>query len=101
MKNTILVLCLLCAASAWAQTAPVLTNTAQPIQMIDHPQRASEHAMAHESSLLSSNPYTYEKGEVPLADFGSPMHQTPLGDIARSLRKEHASLPKAVKSLQQ
>jgi prophage DNA circulation protein len=101
MKNTILVLCLLCAAGAWAQNAPVLSNTAQPVQMIDHAQRASEHAMAQESSLLSSNPYTYAKGEVPLADLGSPRYQTPLGDIARAFRKEHAGLPKAVKSLQQ
>lgn len=101
MKKTILVLCLLCATGAWAQNASVLTNTAQPIQMVDHPQRASEHAMAQESSLLSSSPYTYEKGEVPLAELGSPRYQIPLGDIARAFRSEHASLPKAVKTLQQ
>lgn len=53
--------------------------------------------MAEESSLLSLPSYSYAKGEVPLAELGSPIYQTPLGDIARVARKEHAFLPKAVK----
>ena len=71
MKTTIVALCFLCASAAFAQNAPVLPNTPQPLQMSDHPQHASEHAMAQESSLLSCSAYSYAQGEVPLAELGS------------------------------
>jgi hypothetical protein len=105
MKITIVAisfLCFLCATTAFAQYAPVLSNVPAPIQMQDHPQHASEHAMALESSLLSSNsPYSSEHGEVPLADLASPMYHTPLGDIARANKKEHTTAPKAIMVLEQ
>jgi len=104
MKTTIVALsflCFLCATTAFGQLAPVLPNTPQPIQMQDHPQHASEHAMALESSLFGNSPYTYAQGEVPLADLGSPVYQTPLGDIARANKKEHIGAPKAIKVLEQ
>jgi len=105
MKTTIVALsflCFLCAATAFAQSAPVLPNNPQPVQMQDHPQHASEHAMGLETSLLSSNsPYTYAHGEVPLADLASPMYYTPLGEIARVFRKERTTAAKAVKVLEQ
>ena len=100
MKITIVAitfLCFLCATSAFAQSAPVLSNTPSPIQMQEHPQHASEHAMALEANLLGVSPYGYAQGEVPLAELGSIIYQTPLGDIARSNRKEHTSVPKAAK----
>jgi hypothetical protein len=100
MKITIVAitfLCFLCATSAFGQSAPVLSNVASPIQMQDHPQHASEHAMALESNLLGASPYGYAQGEVPLAELGSIIYQTPLGDIARVNRKEHTSVPKAAK----
>ncbi len=101
MKATIFALCFLCAtAAAFGQTASVLSNNPQPISMPDdRPQHASEHAMAPESSLLTSGSISWAKGEVPLAELGTPIYHTPLGDIARAYRKEHASLPKAVKVL--
>ena len=105
MKTTIVAvsfLCFLCATTAFGQSASVLTNNPQPIQMQDHPQHASEHAMAQESSLLSSNsPYSYAHGEVPLAELGSLEYQTPLGDVARAYRKEHTTAAKAIKALEQ
>ena len=105
MKTTIVALsflCFLCATSAFGQTAAVLPNTPQPIQMQDHPQHASEHAMGLESSLFGiSSPYSYAQGEVPLADLGSPIYLTPLGDIARANRKEHITAAKAIKVLEQ
>ncbi|MGD0268874.1 MAG: hypothetical protein ABSB14_07400 [Candidatus Sulfotelmatobacter sp.] len=99
MKSTIFALCFLCGtAAAFGQTASVQSNNPQPIQMPDdRPQHASEHAMGTESSLLSSGTISYAKGEVPLAELASPMYHTPLGDIARAYRKEHATLPKATK----
>jgi hypothetical protein len=100
MKTTILALCLLCflcATAAFGQNAPVMSNIAQPIQMQEHPQHATEHALAKESSLFSASPYGYAQGEVPLAELGSLPYQTPLGDVARANRKEHIAVPKAAK----
>ncbi len=103
MKTTIFALCclcFLCAAGAFGQNAPVLTNNPAPIVMADHPLHAMEHPMAQETSLLSSSPYGYAQGEVPLAELGSIEYQTPLGDVARAYRKEHITAAKAVKSLE-
>jgi hypothetical protein len=99
MKATICALCFLgffCATAAFAQNAPVLANIPQPLQMAEHAQHASEHSMAQESSLLGSSSYTYAKGEQPLADLGTLPYETPLGDIARAYRKEHAAAAKAM-----
>jgi hypothetical protein len=96
MKTTIIVFCLLWATAAFAQSAPVLSNTPAPVVMAEHPGHASEHAMAQETSLLSGlSPYTYAKGEVPLSELGSLPYETPLGDVARAYRKEHADAAKA------
>jgi hypothetical protein len=100
MKTTLFAVaffCFLCATTAFAQNAPVLPNAAQPMQILDHPQHASQHAMAQESSLFGSSPYGYAQGEVPLAELGSIAYQTPLGDVARTYRKEHVIVPKAAK----
>lgn len=91
MRITIFALCFLCATAAFSQTAGVLSNVAQPLQMADHPQHAAERAIARESSLLSSSPYGYAQGEVPLAELGSIQYQTPLGDVARAFRKERST----------
>jgi hypothetical protein len=99
MKTTLLAVCFLCflgaTTAALGQTAPVLNGQAQPLQMSGHPEHASEHSMGRDTSLFGSSAYSYEKGEVPLWEFGSPIHHTPLGDLARQARKEHAALPKA------
>ena len=103
MKTIIIALCFLCPSAAFAQSAPVLSNTSAPLVMFEHPQHAAEHAMAQETSLLTSrlSPYTFAKGEVPLAELGSPMpYETPLGDVARAYRKEHFDAPKATKVLE-
>jgi hypothetical protein len=93
MKTTLLcILCLLCATAAFAQSAPVMNSNPQPIVIIDHPQHASQHAMAQETSLFDSPAYSYVKGEVPLYELGSIEYETPLGDVARAFRKEHAAM---------
>lgn len=96
MKLSFILLCLLCATAAFGQTAAVLPNNVQPVQMVDHPQHASQHEMATPQDILEHSDYTYAKGERPLSEFGmSPTQPTPLGDVARAYRKEHASAPKA------
>ena len=101
MKTTIFALsflCLLCATTAFGQSAPVLPNYPQPIQMSDHPQHATEHAMAQESSLLGTSAYGYAQGERPLSDFEQSLKpETPLGDIARAYRKDRTTAAKPAK----
>lgn len=96
MKTTVFAAFLLLgAASAWGQTAPVTSNQVAPLVMMEHPQRATQHELAAEQSLLGSTPYTYAQGEQPLWQFASEKRVTPLGDIARSIRKDHEMAKKA------
>jgi len=97
MKTIIGILLFLCATAAFSQNAPVLSYDAQPLRVTDHPEHAAQHALAQETSLLGGSSYSYAKGEVPLAEFASPIYETPLGDLARAVRKKHANVPKAAK----
>ena len=96
MKKTLLLLFILCAAAAFGQAGSISAQ-AQPIMMAEHPQHASIHAMAAEQPLVGagSNAYTYEQGERPLWEFGPVSQPTPLGDIARAVRKEKLTARKA------
>ncbi len=97
MKTTLFVLFLLCAAAALGQTAAVLPNQPQLIQVPDHPAHAVQHEMATEHPLVggSANTYTYAQGERPLWEFGPESQPVPLGDVARAYRKEKLSAKKA------
>jgi len=98
MKITIIAFCFLCATAAFGQNAPVLTNNPQQMQVPEHMEHASVHAMGQELSLLgSSSPYSYAQGERPLWEFGSVKQETPLGDVARAYRKGHTIDRKAAK----
>lgn len=90
-------MCVLCVATASAQSAPVLTNNPQALSMPDHPQHASMHALAQESSLIGGSAYSYAQGERPLWEFGSPKQEVPLGDVARAEKRVHAGDRKAVR----
>jgi hypothetical protein len=100
MKTASLLICLLCAAAAAAQNAPVLTNQAQAIQMPSHDQHASQHELAPAQNLLGNASYYYAQGERPLWEFGPVSQPVPLGDIARAFRKEHAAARKAQRVLE-
>lgn len=100
MKTTLFltVFFLACATAACAQSAPVLPNNPQPMVMTEHPVHAAQHAMGEESSLLGGavSAYTYAQGERSLWEFGpSAKRETPLGDVARAYRKDHAVVRKA------
>jgi hypothetical protein len=98
MKTTIFALFFLCAtAAAFGQTASVQSNNPQPISMPDdRAQHAAQHDMGLETSLLGASTYSYAQGEQPMWQFVTLKRETPLGDVARAYRKEHAMLPKAV-----
>jgi hypothetical protein len=98
MKITIFAFCFLCATAAFGQTASVLVNNPQPIEMLSHDQHASQHAMRQEESLLGcTSPYTYAQGEQPVWEFGTPKQEVPLGDVARAYRQGHVIDRKAAK----
>jgi hypothetical protein len=100
MKTLISAFCLLCATAAFGQTATILSNNPQPATIPDHPQHASEHAMATETSLFGpASAYSYAQGDRPLWEFSSEKHEIPLGDVARAYRQGHVVDRKAVKTL--
>jgi hypothetical protein len=102
MKTTLLVLSILCAATALGQTATVISNQPVIMHVSDHPMQAEQHALATEHALVGggSDTYTYAHGERPLWEFGPVSEPVPLGDVARAYRKEKLSAKKATKILE-
>lgn len=98
MKIVLIVLCVLCAATAVGQnTGSVLSSQAIVFQVPDHTEHAAPHALATEQSIIGggANTYTYAQGERPLWEFG-PVHEEPsLGDVARAYRQEKLTAKKA------
>lgn len=97
MKPILAILFIFCAASAFGQYSSI-SSQAQPIVLPDHPQHAELHDMALERSLVGGGPgaYTYAQGERPLWEFGPvSAPPTPLGDVARAVRKEKLATKKA------
>ena len=98
MKITLLALLILCTAAAFGQTAGSISSEVQTFNIPEHVQHADRHDLAQERPLVggASDTYTYAQGERPLWEFG-PMipPPTPLGDVARSLRKEKLAVKKA------
>jgi hypothetical protein len=74
------------------QQAPTQPTYSVP----DHPQHADQGTPRPEVSLLGNNTITYAQGERPTWEFGpSGPPPTPLGDVARRYREEHAKAEKA------
>lgn len=98
MKTTVFAICILCATGALGQSVgSVLSNQAQPFQMPDHAMRAYQRPLATEQNLLETSGLAYAQGERPLWEFAPAPNRTPLGDIARLLKKEHTTAKKANK----
>ncbi|MBI3477860.1 MAG: hypothetical protein HY010_19160 [Acidobacteria bacterium] len=103
MKTTLFALLFFCATAAFGQAAGVsVSNEPNPIQIPSHQQHASQHAIqSGESLLITSYSETSARGERPLWEAGAkPPAEVPLGDVARLLRNEHATVKKAVKTLE-
>lgn len=98
MKNILLVVMVVGAASACFGQAAAISSEPSPIMMTSHPQTAAQHSLAQERSLVGGGPstYAYAQGERPLWEFGPFLPPpTPLGDVARAVRKEKAAAKKA------
>ena len=94
MKAAFLALFLICTTGAFGQG--YLSSEPQIYVPPDHPGHARNHSMATDQNLRGDeSPYTYAHGERPLSDVAQTSTQIPLGDIARQLKKEHASEKKA------
>ena len=98
MKKLLFLACIFCGVAAVGQTS-LTVNNAQPqmFEMPSHPETASQHDMAAGRDLLErSSNIGYVQGELPLWEVAKNLAwETPLGDSARALRKEHDSAKRA------
>src|SRR5579884_780654 len=100
MKRLVLLsaICLACSAGAMGQTLGYVLSS-QPVvfTMPEHPQHASQTPLAPEQSLLEHSEPVWGHGERPLWEFMPEPPFVCLGDVARSLRQEHATAKKATR----
>jgi len=96
MKITLFALFILCTAGAFGQTGGSISSQPQLIAIPEHVQHADRHDLAEERPLVGGDSYNYAQGERPLWEFGPMLPPpTPLGDVARSVRKEKLAARKA------
>jgi hypothetical protein len=98
MKITLFLLCFLCATLSFGQSSVAispLVNEPQMVSFYSHPNHATQHDMSEAQNLLERSTVVYAQGERPLWEVAAKSHATPLGDVARALRKEHESVKKA------
>jgi hypothetical protein len=96
MKMSLFALCLLWATVSFGQTAAVIDNQPQIVQLPSHPARAMSRPMALETSLLMTGGMVSAQGQRPLWEFATKRTEMPLGDVARMYRKQHETAKKAV-----
>jgi hypothetical protein len=99
MKITLFLFCFFCATTAFGQAAfggSALSSEPQVIELPSHPARATQQPMGEQESILVSSTMVSAHGERPLWEVAPKHHEVPLGDVARMLRKEHATAKKAV-----
>jgi hypothetical protein len=95
MKSAFLVLCLFLTTTAFGQYVGVsVSSEPQPYRPPSHPQHATAQPLAAEQYVLGGTTYTSAQGEKPTWELPQAPTQS-LGEIARTLRKEHAKLKKA------
>lgn len=82
--------------SALAQSGGTAPSSS-PLRISDHPEHASQTTMGQSQDLLEHSGMVSAHGELPLWELMPPKTETPLGDVARALRKEHAADKKATK----
>jgi hypothetical protein len=95
MKSTFLVLFLLLATGAFAQTVLSGSSLARNFQPTEHQDRATSQDLGVEQNLLGSNTVFIGHGEMPLSEVPLMFHEVPLGDSARALKQEHVKVKKA------
>ena len=98
MKILLVVSCLLLTTAAFGQAAAgayVMDNQARMVAVPSHPETASAQPMGASLNLLGSTGYASAHGERPLWEVATKKPEVPLGDIARTLRKEKEATKRA------
>ena len=96
MKTTILLVCLLCTVAAFGQSYSIgVAPTQSTYNPPEHATRAVYQPMSSEQNLLGVSASISAHGEMPLWEAPFDSHEVPLGDVARVLKKEHATAKKA------
>jgi hypothetical protein len=96
MKKILFTLCLFCATGAFGQiAASVLSAEPQRIEVPSHEQHAIQQPMGEERTLLIGSTNISGKGARPLWELAPVHYETPLGDTARMLKKQHNQSKKA------
>ena len=93
-------LCVFCGTAAFAQSAAssAANAPAQMLTMSGNPRHAAPTGMAQSHDLLERSGNTWAHGELPLWEvMPEKTPDPPLGDVARSFKKEHATAKKATK----
>jgi hypothetical protein len=91
------VVCALSASAAAGQSiGATLSGEAHPLIVSGHPQHASQAGLSTGQNLMERSGSTSAHGERPLWEVMPLTPETPLGDSARALRKEHAAAKKAI-----
>jgi hypothetical protein len=85
----------MCATHAFGQLGAVLSSEPQRIEVPSHEQHAEQRNMGEERSLLMTTNNIQAHGERPLWELAPVKIETPLGDSARMLKKQHANTRKA------
>jgi hypothetical protein len=102
MKSLLIVslaMCIFCAVGAAGQINGVMNAQPQMFEMPSHPQLALQQGMGQAHDIMERSVSVWGQGEKPLWEAmqeAPPAPVTPLGDAARTLRKEHAAVKKAV-----
>ena len=89
-----------CGTAGFAQSlgSSAANGQAQMLTMAGNPQHAAQTEMAQPHNLLEHSGNTWAHGELPLWEvMPEKKPDPPLGDVARALRKEHATAKKATK----
>jgi hypothetical protein len=94
MKTISLVVFLLFASVAFGQYGGGISSQPQPYHPPENPAHASRHALAQEQYVVSGSTYSSARGEKPVWELPR-VPEVPLGDVARTLKEEHAKLRKA------
>jgi hypothetical protein len=95
---SLVTLCVFCGTAAFAQSlgSSAANGQAQMLTMAENPQHAAQTEMAQPHDLLERSGNTWARGERPLWEvMPEKTPGPPLGDVARALRKEHATAKKA------
>jgi len=98
MKILLVISCLLITTAAFGQAAAgayVMDNQARMVAVPSHPETASAQPMGASQNLLGSTGYSSAHGERPLWEVATKKPEVPLGDIARTLRKEKEATKRA------